>query len=96
MQENNIFVVFKKSMRKIWSFENVFLHEFLKYNKNISFLHSGFYIYIYHIVSKTGYFKCEIDIFLQHKKNSDLKINIPENHKSLFLSFIFFWKKKKQ
>jgi hypothetical protein len=37
-----------------------------------------------------------IYIFLQNKKNSDLKINIPENHKSLSLSFIFFLKKKKR
>jgi hypothetical protein len=34
--------------------------------------------------------------FLQHKKISDLKINMPENHKSLTLSFIFFKKKKKE
>jgi hypothetical protein len=32
-------------------------------------------------------------IFLQHKKNSDFKINIPEN-KSLSLSFILFKTKK--
>ena len=37
-----------------------------------------------------------IYIFLQNKKNSDLKINIPENHKSLSLSFIFFKEKKKK
>jgi len=44
---------------------------------------------------KTGYFKYEINIyFLQHKKNSDLKINMPENHKSFSFSFIFFKEKK--
>ena len=52
-------------------------------------------MYICHIVSKTGYSKYEIDIFLQHKKNSDLKINMPENHKSLSLSFFFQERKKK-
>jgi hypothetical protein len=36
-----------------------------------------------------------ICIFLQHKENSDFKINIPEN-KSLSLSFIFFIFKKKK
>jgi hypothetical protein len=34
--------------------------------------------------------------FLQHKKISDLKINMPKNHKSLSLSFIFFLKEKKK
>jgi len=35
--------------------------------------------------------------FLQHKKISDLKINMPENHKSLSLSFIlFFFKRRKK
>jgi hypothetical protein len=40
-------------------------------------------MYICHIASKTGYSKYEIDICLQHKKNPDLEINMPEN-KSLF------------
>jgi len=54
------------------------------------------YIYIFAAVaSKNGYSKYEIGIyfFLQHKKNSDFKINIPEN-KSPSLSFIFSKKKK--
>jgi len=33
--------------------------------------------------------------FLQHKENSDFKINIPEN-KSLSLSFIFLFLKRKK
>jgi len=55
------------------------------------------YIYIFAAVaSKNGYSKYEISIyfFLQHKKNSDFKINIPEN-KSPSLSFIFSKKKKR-
>jgi hypothetical protein len=43
-------------------------------------------MYICHIASKTGYSKYETDIFLQHKKNPDLEINMPEN-KSLSLYF---------
>jgi len=46
------------------------------------------YMYICHIASKTEYSKYEIDIFYSIKKNSDLKINMTENHKSLSL-FIF-------
>jgi hypothetical protein len=34
--------------------------------------------------------------FLQHKKISDLKINMPENHKSLSLSFILFFLKRRK
>ena len=48
------------------------------------------YMYICHIASKTGYSKYEIDICLQHKKNPDLEINMPENKS---LSFFFFFKK---
>jgi len=51
------------------------------------------YMYICHIASKIGYSKYEIDIFYSIKTNSDLKINMLENHKSLSLSFIF-WRKK--
>jgi hypothetical protein len=35
-------------------------------------------------------------LFLYNKKNSDLKINIPKNHKSLSLSSIFFLEKEKK
>jgi len=45
-------------------------------------------MYICHIALKTGYSKYETDIFLQHKKNLDLEINMPEN-KSLSLCFFF-------
>ena len=48
------------------------------------------YMYICHIALKTGYSKYEIDICLQHKKNPDLEINMPENKS---LSFFFFLKK---
>jgi hypothetical protein len=34
--------------------------------------------------------------FLQHKKNSDLKINMLEKHKSLSFSFIFLKEKKEK
>jgi hypothetical protein len=51
------------------------------------------YMYICHIASKTEYSKYEIDIFYSIKKNSDLKINMAENHKSL--SLFIFWRKKK-
>ena len=34
--------------------------------------------------------------FLQHKKNSDRKINMLEKHKSLSFSFIFSKKEKKK
>ena len=43
-------------------------------------------------VLKTGYSKCEIYIFFINKKNTELKINMLENHQSLSLSF--FGKKK--
>jgi len=46
-------------------------------------------MYICHIALKTGYSKYEIDICLQHKKNPDLEINMPENKS---LSFFFFFK----
>ena len=49
------------------------------------------YMYICHIALKIEYSKYEFDIFYNIKK--DLKINMPENHKSPFLSFIFFEKK---
>jgi len=42
---------------------------------------------------KPGILNTRLIFFLQHKKNSDLKINMPENHKYLSLSFIF-WRKK--
>jgi len=47
---------------------------------------------------KTRYSKCEIDIFFYNKKNTDLKINMLENHQSLSLSLslsLSFGKKKK-
>ena len=57
-----------------------------------------FFIYICifaTVVSKTGYSKYEIGIYIFYninKKNSDFKINIPEN--KLFLFLLFFPKKK--
>jgi len=38
-QYSNIFLKFLLKKTNIWSFENVFLHGFLKHNKKIIFLH---------------------------------------------------------
>jgi len=52
------------------------------------------YMYICHITSKTGHSKFKIGIyFFYNIKNSNFKINMPEN-KYLSLSFIVFQKKK--
>jgi hypothetical protein len=53
------------------------------------------YVYLPQLRRKTGILNTRLVyiFFLQHKKNSDFKINIPKN-KSLSLSFIFFKKKK--
>jgi len=52
------------------------------------------YVYLPQLRRKPGVLNTRlVYIFLQHKKNSDFKINIPEN-KSLSLSFIFFKEKK--
>jgi len=54
------------------------------------------YMYICHIASKKpSILNKRLIFFLQHKKNSSLKINMPEN-KYLSLSFIFFQKNKKK
>jgi len=53
------------------------------------------YVYLMQLRRKPGILNTRsIYIFLQHKENSDFKINIPEN-KYLSLSFKFFFKKKK-
>jgi len=49
-----------------------------------------FLIYIYMYICQIALKK----LFLYNKKNSDLKINMPKNHKSLSLSSIFLRKKK--
>jgi hypothetical protein len=52
------------------------------------------YVYLPQLRRKPGILNTRlVYIFLQHKKNSDFKINIPEN-KSLSLSFILFKTKK--
>jgi len=54
------------------------------------------YVYLPQLHRKPGILNTRVVyIFLQHKKNSDFKINIPEN-KSLPLSFIFSKKKSKE
>jgi hypothetical protein len=51
------------------------------------------YVYLQQLRRKLGILNTRfVYIFLQHKKNSDFKINILEN-KSLSLSFTFFVKK---
>ena len=52
-------------------------------------------MYICHFASKIEYSKHKIDFFY-NIKNSDLKINMPENHKSLSISFFFFKEKKRK
>jgi hypothetical protein len=52
------------------------------------------YVYLMQLRRKPGILNTRsVYIFLQHKKNSDFKINIPEN-KSLSISFIFLKEKK--
>ena len=54
------------------------------------------YVYLMQLRRKPGILNTRsIYIFLQHKENSDFKINIPEN-KSLSLSFIFFERRIKK
>jgi len=100
MQENN-FVVFKKSMRK-----HIFKtsHIFFLYKRNVQNMlgywpyathKKTFFWYICEFVAlrqKPGILNTRL-IFFYNIKNSDLKTNIPENHKSLSLSF--FEKKKR-
>jgi hypothetical protein len=46
------------------------------------------------LCQKPGILNARLIFFYNIKKNSDLKINMSENHKSLFISFIFFEKKE--
>jgi len=53
------------------------------------------YVYLMQLRRKPGILNTRsICIFLQHKENSDFKINIPENKSLSFFYFLFFKKKK--